>query len=52
MDNLPKFSLSRNEAYPKLVLAHFWQDQIYPLSFESAKYRKTGWTVGVTWTKL
>ena len=32
MDNLPKFSLSRNGAYPKFtVLVHFWLGQIYPL---------------------
>ena len=31
MDNLPKFCLSRNGAYPKFkVLVHFWLDQIYP----------------------
>ena len=32
MDNLPKFCLSRNGAYPKFtVLVYFWLGQIYPL---------------------
>ena len=30
MDNLPKFCLSRNGAYPKFkVLVHFWLDQVF-----------------------
>ena len=37
MDNLPKFCLSRNGAYPKFkVLVHFcWLDQIYPLKAQN-----------------